>query len=517
MGQPAVMLGRPGAAGPDRRSPGCVRPEPLTGGDPGRPGAPLPASAADLAYGDGVTQRELQRKARDPVGAPGSGWPLDLLTAVLAVLLFTAAAVVGTRVERAHGILHVDWPPLYASWFPHTGPGTLPALAIAAVVVVWGPALARALPWRVLPWAVWAASVLWTTALALVDGWRRGIADRLLSPHEYLSSVDRFQDVGAALSTFTGHILIGQPDNWPTHVAGHPPGAVLTFALLDRIGLGGGAWAGAWCVVVGASAAAAVLVALRALGAESAARRSAPFLVLLPAAVWVGVSADGYFAAVTAWGLALLAVAAAPGARAPGAAAFAAGLLLGWSVYLSYGLVLFAIPALAVLVCARNGRVLVHALAGALAVAAAFTAAGFWWWEGYHLLVERYYQGVAAVRPYGYWVWANLAVACLTAGPATVAGLRRALARTPGAVRGLRLAPSRESATTALLVAAALGAIAAATLSGMSKGETERIWLPFVLWLVPAASLLPVRHHRAWLAAQAATALLVNHLLLTGW
>ncbi|XKK39698.1 hypothetical protein HFP72_02080 [Nocardiopsis sp. ARC36] len=104
------------------------------------------------------------------------------------------------------------------------------------------------------------------------------------------------------------------------------------------------------------SAAAAVLVAMRALGAEGAARRAAPFLVLLPAAVWAGVSADGYFAAVTAWGLALLAVGASPGARAPRSTALAAGLLLGWAVYLSYGLVLAAVPALAVLLCARNAR-----------------------------------------------------------------------------------------------------------------------------------------------------------------
>ncbi len=465
-----------------------------------------------------MTQPELhQRDVRDTVGASRTGLRADLSVAALAVLLFASAAVVGTRIERAYGVLHVDWPPLYASWFPHTGPGTLPALVLAAAVVACGPAAARALPWRALLWAVWAASALWTTALALVDGWRRGIVSRLLSPHEYLSSVDRFQDVGAALSTFTRHILIGQPDNWPTHVAGHPPGAVLTFVALDRVGLGGGAWAGLWCVVVGGSAAAAVLVAMRALGAESTARGAAPFLVLLPAAVWAGTSADGYFAAVTAWGLALLAVAAAPDARTPRATALAAGLLLGWSVYLSYGLVLMGIPAVAVLLCARTARPLPYALLGALAVAAAFTAAGFWWWEGYHLLVERYYQGLASVRPYGYWVWANLAVACLTTGPATAAGLRRALARLPGAVRGLRRSPSRETATAALLVAAALCAIAAATLSGMSKGETERIWLPFVLWLVPAAALLPDRHHRAWLAVQAATALLVNHLLLTGW
>ncbi|MFE9244810.1 hypothetical protein [Nocardiopsis sp. NPDC006938] len=463
-----------------------------------------------------MTQPDLQSPSggtdtdRAPIRA-------DLLVAVLAVLLFAAAAVVGTLIQNAHGVLYVAWPPLYASWLPHVGPGTVPALLLAAVVVLQGPAAARALPWRPLVWSVWGSSVLWTTALALVDGWRRGITDRLLSPHEYLASVDRFQDVGAALSTFTRHILVGQPDNWPTHVAGHPPGAVLTFVALDRVGLGGGAWAGVWCVVVGASASAAVLVALRALGAEETARRAAPFVVLVPAAVWVGVSADGYFAAVTAWGLALLAVAASPRARTPRLAALAAGVLLGWSVYLSYGLVLIGFLAVAVLLCARNARPLTYALAGALAVAAAFTAAGFWWWEGYQLLVERYYQGVAAVRPYGYWVWANLATVCVTAGLAAVAGARRALALVPGTVRGLRRAPSRDDATVALLVTAALCAVAAATLSGMSKGETERIWLPFVLWLVPAAALLPGRHRRAWLAVQAVTALLVNHLLLTGW
>lgn len=464
-----------------------------------------------------MTQPELHRKVRDGGDARRSEFRADALVAALAVLLFAAASVVGTWIESTHGVLYVAWPPLYATWLPHVGPGTLPAIALALVVVLHGPSTARALPWRPLVWSVWGVSVLWTTALALVDGWRRGIADRLLSPYEYLASVDRFHDVGAALNTFTQHILVGQPDNWPTHVAGHPPGAVLTFVALDRIGLGGGAWAGVWCIVVGASAGAAVLVAMRALGAEAAARRAAPFLVLVPSAVWVGVSADGYFAAVTAWGLALLAVASSPRARAPRCTALVSGVLLGWSVYLSYGLVLIGVLAVTVLLCARTARPLPYALAGALAVTAAFTASGFWWWEGYQLLVERYYQGVAAVRPYGYWVWANLATVCLTAGLAAVVGARRALARVPDAVRGLRRSPSREDAVTALLVAAALCAVAAATLSGMSKGETERIWLPFVLWLVPATALLPVSHHRAWLTVQAGTALLVNHLLLTGW
>ena len=58
-------------------------------------------------------------------------------------------------------------------------------------------------------------------------------------------------------------------------------------------------------------------------------------------------------------------------------------------------------------------------------VPAAFTAMGFDWWEAYRLLVTRYYEGAAGVRPYGYWVWANLACTVLITGLATVAGLRR--------------------------------------------------------------------------------------------
>ncbi|MEV2278158.1 hypothetical protein AB0I72_21490 [Nocardiopsis sp. NPDC049922] len=462
-----------------------------------------------------MTSRGLQNHVREAVGDERAGRRLDVLTAVGAVLLVVLAVTVGRAIERADASLYVGWPPLYASWDPHSGPGSVPALALAAVVVACGPSVARILPWRRLPLVVWAAAALWTLSLALVDGWR-GFAQPLESPYEYLGSVDRFADVGAALRGFTGHILVGSPDNWPTHVAGHPPGAILTFVALDRVGLGGGVWAGLWCVVVGASAAAAVLVALRALGAEEAARRSAPFLVLFPGAVWIGSSADGYFAAAAAWGLALLAVAAAPGARAPRATALTSGLLLGWTVYLSYGLVLVGILAVTVLVCARTVRPLPFALAGALAVAAAFTAAGFWWWEGYHLLVERYYQGVAAVRPYGYWVWANLANALIVAGAASAAGARRVLALLPGAVRALPTAVPGTGAVV-LLVTAALCATAVADLSGMSKGETERIWLPFLVWFVPAVALLPSRDHRAWLALQASAALLVNHVLRTGW
>jgi len=441
----------------------------------------------------------------------------DLSATLAAALLVTTAAVIGTVLEHRYGNLHVSWPPLYGHWEPHVGPGTPATILVALAVVAYGPLLAARLPWRALLCTAWGTAMAWTFSLALVDGWQRGIARRLTTKYEYLQVIDpvnRFHDIPATLRDFTHHILIDSPDAWPAHVAGHPPAATLTFVLLDRMGLGGGAWAGVWCITVGATAAVAVLVTLRALSGETLARRAAPFLVLAPAAVWMGTSADGYFAAVAAWAIAFLAL-AVTGHR-PRSAGLASGLLFGLTVYLSYGLTLLAVIAGGVLLLgSRRLRPLPYVLAGLVVVPAVFTFVGFNWWEAYHLLTTRYYQGAGGIRPYGYWVWANLACTALVVGPATVAGLRRA-----GAApirQGLRTCLRRADGEPrlALLASAALLALLAADLSGMSKAETERIWLPFAMWLLPACAFL--RRPRAWLTAQAALALLLNHLLLTGW
>ncbi|MFL9659502.1 hypothetical protein ACJ7VE_38075 [Streptomyces sp. PB17] len=451
--------------------------------------------------------------------------PRDLYAVAAAVLLVTAAVLVG-RYVYTYDDLIVGWPPLLGRWDPHLGPGTPAALVVAAAVVAYGPAVAARLPWRALLAAAWGTALAWTWSLALVDGWERGVAGRLTTRQEYLSVIDRWHDIPATLRDFNGHILLHSPDNWPAHVAGHPPGATLTYVLLDRIGLGGGGWAGALTLTVGATAGVAVLVTVRALAAERLARRAAPFLVLAPAAVWMGTSADGYFAAVAAWAVALLALAVT--GRPLGWAA-GSGLLFGLTCYLSYGLTLFAVVAAAVLLLGRRGVrgaarpvLFVPLLAGAAVVPVAFTAAGFDWWEAYHLLVERYYEGAAGVRPYAYWVWANLACTVLITGLATAAGLRRA----GGVLVRRRVADGRgedgrarggraEEFRLAFLVGAGLLALLAADLSGMSKAETERIWLPFALWLLAACAFLT--RPRGWLAAQAVLALLLNHLLATGW
>ena len=385
--------------------------------------------------------------------------------------------------------------PLFGGWLPHAGPGTAAALALAVLVVWHGPAVATRLPWRRLLATAYLAALGWTVSLALVDGWQRGFAGRLATQTEYLTDVDRF-----SLDGFVAHIVEG-PGEWTTHVAGHPPGATLVFVALDRIGLGGGAWAAFGCVAAGALVAVAVPATLRTLGDEGAARAAVPFLVLFPGAVWIGVSADGLFAGVTASGIALL---AAGLTRPDRRLATVGGLLLGFGCYLSYGLVLMLPLALATVVVARRRSALPWAVAGAIAVALAFTAGGFWWPDGLHALRIRYYQGIAADRPYAYWMWANLASLALAAGPMAAAVLRRAVA------------VGRRTAVVSLPLAAGL-AIAVADLSGMSKAEVERIWLPFAVWLMAGAALLPSRTYRGWLAAQAFVALAVNHLVFTAW
>jgi hypothetical protein len=93
-------------------------------------------------------------------------------------------------------------------------------------------------------------------------------------------------------------------------VAGHPIGALLLFVGLVRLGFDDPFSLGLLVLTLGTTAVTAVMIALRAVAGESPARAATPFLVLGPAAVFVGVSADGVYMAITAWGLAALASAA---------------------------------------------------------------------------------------------------------------------------------------------------------------------------------------------------------------
>ena len=439
----------------------------------------------------------------------------------LAVVLVVAAFVVPhlhlgivtplihTNVFPIHK--YAETAPIFGWWNAHVGWGTPAAIVLGIAAVAWGPTLAQRLPWRALTLTAWATSCAWAFSLAMIDGWQRGFAGRLTSENEYLRQVPTVTDIPAALRTFARRIPDFQHDSWITHVSGHPPGALLTFVWLDRIGLGGGAWAAALCVLVGSSAAAAVIVTLRVCSDEATARLAAPFVAVAPTAIWIAVSADGYFAGVAAWGIALFALSASRTVRVPAIAAVASGLLLGWAIFLNYGLTLMAILAAAVLISARQPRAALTAAVVAVpavaAVIAVFAWAGFWWVDGYTLVQQRYWQGIAGSRPFQYWSWANLASVVCAIGLGSVAGVSRVF----------DLGAIRRRSGIHLLVLAALIAILSADLSMLSKAETERIWLPFTVWLTAAPALLPTSSHRWWLALNIVGALLLNHFILTNW
>jgi methylthioxylose transferase len=468
--------------------------------------------------------------AYDTESSAGALWrrhrlgPVKVRSEAVAVPLAVALVIAAFVIPHLHlrivtPLIHVsparfrqlaDTAPIFGWWDAHIGWGTPLAVLIGLLAVVWGPTVAQRLAWRALAVTAWATSAAWAFSLAMVDGWKRGFAGRLTAEHEYLRQVPTVTDIPAALRSFARRIPDFQPDSWTTHVSGHPPGALLTFVWLDRIGLGGGAWAATLCLLVGSSAATAVVVTLRALNDEVSARLAAPFVAVAPTAIWIAVSADGYFAGVAAWGIALLALAVSR-VRLRVVSAGGSGLLLGWAIFLNYGLALIAILAAAVLITARRPRealiTLAVAIPAALIVFAVFAWAGFWWFDGYTLVQQRYWQGIANDRPFQYWIWANLASVVCAIGLGSVAGVSKVF--DVGAVR-------RRSGIH-LLALAALIAILCADLSMLSKAETERIWLPFTIWLTAAPALLPQSSHRWWLALNIVGALLLNHVIYTNW
>jgi len=435
---------------------------------------------------------------------------VDLIVLGGAAALVVLAHAVGLGLEAAKVVILVPFPPIFAQWAPHLSWWTLPAIAIV-VAAVRLQRVAATLKWGTLLAVGWALGFGWIFSLASVDGdW----ATKLTSPHEYLHDLPAIGDPWAFLRGFTERI-VNVPDAWTTHVSAHPPLATLFFWFLQQFGLGGPVWAALACMLIGSLALPAWAVTLRALGAPVAARQFVPWAAVFPGAVWIGVSGDAVFL-----GVASLAVAAAcwGAVHRNLSASLAGGLLFGSLVYLSYGHVLYGFVGLTALLLSvrcsgwpvvRRGWLVTAG--GAFAVAAFFTLAGFRWWEGLARVQVRYDQGIASSRPYSYFVWANLAAFLVCASPVValiVAEVVRTLAG-PGR-RALEAAP-------AWLAAAGLLVIALSDLSGLSKAETERIWLTFTFTVWGAAGLAPPSWRRWGLVAAAAWALAVNHLLLTEW
>lgn len=425
------------------------------------------------------------------------------LAVAIAVVGYVVVVAIGQALTRqGHQLRLGSAVPLSGSLDIRVSGRTLLPIAVAVLAVALLPMAAERLPWRALLAVSALAAGAWAVSLALIDGVTR-LSSPIATEAEYLADVPNVDGLREFLSQFTEHVVIDVGSggfNWSTHVSGHPPGALLSFVLLDRIGLGGPGWAAALCIAAGASATAAVLVTLRTVADEQVARRAAPYLVTAPAAIWVATSADAWFLGVSAWGVTMLALAATHAGRRGDLLAAGGGLLLGCALFLSYGLVLLAPVALAVVLVRRRIRPLIIGAAAVALVVAVYAGLGFWWLDGLTQTRIRYDQGSASARPYLYFLVANLAVLGLVIGPAGVAAVARL----------------RWGAPAVLPLAALLGLLIA-DLSGLSKSEVERIWLPWVPWLLAAAAVLPVERRRWWLAAQLAVALAVQSIVRTNW
>jgi hypothetical protein len=389
--------------------------------------------------------------------------------------------------------------PLYGRWRWHAGWGLVPAVLAGGLVVACGPAVARRVPSRLLAPLAGLAAVTWTLALAAADGWS-AVTAPLTTRHEFEPFGSRVDDLGGLLGRFTEELAA-----FPIHVQGHPPGPLALAWLLDRVGLGGAGWLAAVAIAGWGAAVAAALVAVRALGGDHIARRAAPAVVVLPAAVWAGTSLDALFAGFAAAGLSLATLAAV---RVSRGLALGAGFVLGVALLFSYGATL--IVAVAAIVIAYVGRTdrtvrpsglpVPFAVAVLLPLGGAGMIAGFWWIEGLQATGNAYWSGIAGQRPAGYLTLVgNPAALALAAGPAVAVGLAQVL--------------TTADRSTRLLPGAVLGAVIAANLSQMSRGEVERIWLPFV----PLLALAAPGDRRVWLAAQAGLAVLLQAALATAW
>lgn len=421
-----------------------------------------------------------------------------------------AVAVVWPLVDPLPEGSSVNAPPFYGRWGVHDLTGLIPALVLSVMLVWCWPVLVTRLGRVALPATTGAASTAWAIALALSGGW-----DRLWSP---LTSVHGYLEVGReyATSTFT-HTFVRRLDQYPIHVKGHPPGAVLVYRWFDELGFSGPAWAAVLTLAIWALGIAAVMFAVEAIGDLDVARRASAAVAFAPAAVWVATTADALFAGVTAIGVSAIVVATTRSGRIRDALAVAGGAVATMSLYLTYGAAPLALIPIAVLVSRRATRVAFGAVLGGGAVVAAWTIGGFWWLGGLNATRSHYGEGIAALRPYAYFVLAgNLAALAVAIGPAAAAGLGSVLRSRLASVRD-RDAPIRPSGAEILAIASFV-AVVIADASGLSKAEVERIWIPFVPWIaVAAAAVWTSRSSRQWLAATLGLGLVVQATLVTPW
>jgi methylthioxylose transferase len=406
-----------------------------------------------------------------------------------AIALAVIPLVAGRIVATPLGVPH---PPFVGDLAPDADPLLAVSVACFAAAVALAPRLLSAR-------AAWFAAGACVLALVLrlvlaAGGGGRGgagiaawwkVFDPARSyeaPNEYLPALgalrwgprfllDRFAETVPAL---------------PVHAAGHPPGMLLA---LDALGIESPGGMAALCIGVGALGVPLAYLLGRQVLDEPRARLAALLLAFAPGALLFGAtSADAVYLTLgllAAWPLA----ARSWRARSAGAVALAVSSLFAWSL-LAVG------PWAALLAWRREGLRAALALSALCGVVLAAFYAALYAGTGFDPIgtlratEDVYRAGIAAVRPYWYWLLGSPAAFLLVLGlPISWYALRA-------------LAAGRT------LAVAIFAVLAFAAVMGFTKAETERIWLffaPFVCLAAasgPAADV-PLRPLLALLAVQA--------------
>lgn len=429
----------------------------------------------------------------------------------------------GRRLQRTAPEIFLGAAPLVGrnfrdGWDWRFGWGLIGAGAVAVGIVV---AVQRCwfetARFRLVVIATSVSSGLFALMLALTDG-RDGVLFGAADENEYLANLSSAPPAGEFVRTFVENI-----DDYSVHVRGHPPGFVLLLKFIDSIGLSG-PWPVAMISVLSTMALPiAVLVTVRAVVDVDWARRAAPFLIVAPSAVWMITSADAFYAALGAWGVACVAVGLNNTGRGSWAFGACGGTLLSLLLFMTYGGAVYTIIPLTLVAWGwftkRQGTsaAVVGAVIAAMAMTLAWAVAGFWWFDGASATREEYWKGTAQFRIWNYFIFANLVAALFAIGPATFHALTRLKNRSMW-----------------VIVGGGLAALITADLSQLSKAEVERIWLIFYPWLVIAGATLvvpftvrlPILANRTisrtttwagWVAIQAACAIALQAALVSKW
>jgi hypothetical protein len=281
-----------------------------------------------------------------------------------------------------------------------------------------------------------------------------------------------------------------------THVKGNPPGPLIALHLL---GIDTPGALASVCIGVGALTAPLAYDLGRVLGGEHRGRLAGVLTAFSPAMLLFGVtSADYVFATLGLVGACLLArrgtVALLAGSLALAVASFFSWLLLAigaWAAILALGRLGLRRAAA---ICVAVGL----AVVGFNAVLA--VGYGYNPFAALRATAHAYQRGIAVTRPYSFWVFGSPAAWAVMLGlPITWLALRSTSRGDPAAV-------------------ALFALVLASSMLGLTKAETERIWLPFVpLACVAAAAAMSPLRLRPLLGALAAQALLVEALFFTVW